>query len=73
MDYKQHILACPDAARCGVDVADMHGGRPDPGCTVILCERISDGVIVWHSHAPATEAPEGRLNPSVPAEDWRAA
>lgn len=71
MTATQHVMTCPHAVTAGLDLGEMHEGTPDPGCIVIVCTEDSSGNVLWHSHDAATLDPATRLNPDVPAKDYR--
>jgi hypothetical protein len=76
MTFQQQINDCPAHARTG---------EPGYACTVIFCYADDDvldhetgqviqpaGTLVWESHDDATIDPAERMNPDVPAYDYRA-
>lgn len=70
MAYTQHVMTCQAAADLGVPVDELHSGGPLADCVAILCTDAAS-TLQWHSHAPASIDPAVRINPDVPAQDWR--
>lgn len=71
MAFTQNVMTCQAAADAGLTLGEMHNGAPQPDCIAIVCTNDATGDVVWHSHDSATIDPATRLNPSVPAKDYR--
>lgn len=68
MSYTQHVMTLADARRAGIAVSEE---RPDADIAII-CERDADSAVMWVSYAPPDQPAAERLNPTIPAIDWRA-
>lgn len=69
MAWKQYVQTCEQAvASGGLPVDDGHDTK---SCLAITCADDQDGRVAWTSHAPASIDAATRINPDVPAEDWR--
>lgn len=65
MAWTQHVMTVTQARAAGVDT----GGRPDTDVAVVCSD--DGGAVAWVSYATSDVDPATRVNPSVPAQDWR--
>lgn len=69
MALVQHILNYPDYIAAGG--TPPAGYAPNPTTVVIVGRDDVTGAVAWVSYDEASTPVAERLNPSVPAQDWR--
>lgn len=69
----QHVLTWAQYREAGGDPPDPNGYEPTDDTVVIVCTDDTTGAVQWVSYAENDIDPAERLNPDVPALDYREA
>lgn len=72
MAWTQHILTIDQYLAAGGEPPDPEGFTPGEDTVVIVCLHDTTGKVAWVSYANEADQPAAeRLNPDLPAEDYR--